>query len=257
MYESVDLFDKHLRAHVVGNYILKYNDHYSSLLKPSSEFEQALPKQLGKVFVISIRPERLMYFRRRMGPWSKHVELWPGVDGAKLDKNQMLKDGTLKPSTWHQRSGELTIRRGEIGAYMAHYTLWQHIAKLQLPFATIMEDDADICYSKLIVERVKKMFADLDHLQMNPDMIYFGHNDYNAPEKRFEGTEIAIPNKCQGFFTYRVTLDGVQKLLSIAMPIGLPIDIHVMSQRHIVQQVSMEPRLNWVVDVWSDSNNIV
>ena len=251
-YIQHDLFDKTLRMHVISNYILKHTNYYADFMKPDHRTIK-LPERLGQLFVISFRPDRLTKFKERLGPWANSIQVWPGVNGETLDKQKLLQDKILK--YYEFRKGEPTLRRGEMGCYLAHHSLWKHISDHNIPFVTILEDDADIRYGHETVARLYKMFYDIDQSKIDYDLIYLGHNDYFQPTHRYPNTEIAIPGNCQGFFTYHISLNGIRKLLANALPMGPPIDIYTFDQKH-VKQLSIEPRLNWVVPVWSDTNNI-
>lgn len=249
MIGKFDLFDKKIRAIIMN----RIHVHHATVQYTQTEIP--FPKQLGQSFVISMRTKRLADFKERFGPWAKYVTHWPGVDGAKLDTTKMYRDGTLLP--YNGRAGETSLRRGEIGCYLAHYTLWQHIVKNNIAHAFIMEDDADIIYSKNIVDRIIRFFTDLDKFKIDHDLVYFGHNTCNKPDKIFPNTEIGVPSQCQGCFAYYVTLAGAHKLIQQMMPIRGPVDMILLEKQNNIKQISMEPPLCWVVPVWSDTGFLV
>lgn len=244
-FDRVDLFDKQIRD----------TNNINVDITQKLQVEIPFPEQLGQTFVISMRAKRLADFKERFGPWAKYIKHWPGVDGAKLDTTKMYREGTLLP--YFCRVGETSLRRGEIGCYLAHYSLWQHIVKNNIKHAFILEDDADIQYSQTVVNRLDRFFADLGRLKMEYDLIYLGHNNCNNPDKIFPNTVIGVPNHCQGCFAYCVTLAGAQKLVQQMMPIKGPVDMIVMEKQNTIKQLSMEPSLCWVVPVWSDTGFLV
>lgn len=259
---SFDLHDKTLRAFIVNKYVLKDKSAmYDTFMAASLTDAIPFPKRLGPAFVISIRKERLEAFHIRLGPWVKYVQHWPGVHGSTLNQTQLFRDGVLTKNNFHDREhqGEQMIRRGEIGCYLSHYGIWQHIVKNNIPYATIFEDDATFAYCEPTANRLNRMFADLDKHDIQYELIYLGHNNFFKPVRVYANTELAVPpTECQGLFAYLVTLEGARKLLNVAMPIGPPVDIHVARQDQI-KQLRMEPRLAWVVEWgpnWSDTYNI-
>jgi hypothetical protein len=257
--KKVDMFDKQLRTFVVSNYILNNNglNLIGGGFKKASDFIKPIdfPEQLLPIFAISIRYERYQHLLARLGPWAKHVQYWPGTYGDKIDRDKLISDGVVVASAF--RPNEPYLRRGEIGCYDAHLRLWKHIAENKIQRALILEDDADIQYSENVPKRISKFFADIQRLDLKYDLLYLGHNDYNPPTHLYPETEIGVPSKCQGLFSYVVTFEGVQKLIKVALPMGPPVDIRIMDEIKYIRQLSMEPRLNWVVNVYSETNNIV
>jgi len=240
---SIDLFDKTYRSKLLQLHTVIHQK------SPDIPF----PEELGQMFAISIRPTRFENLRARLGPWAKHVQLWPGTVGATLDKDKMIRDGILVKKTYD-------LKRGEIGCYDSHIRLWRHIAEKNIPRALILEDDADLKCNPTTVYRIQQLFRDLARFNIQYDVLYFGHNDvpWNQPLGFIPDTEIGIPRDCQGLFTYFVTLEGAKKLVQIALPMSVPIDIHVTNNKAFVKQYTMEPRLNSVVQVESsDTNNVL
>jgi len=138
--DKVDLFDKVLRSHVVGNYILKYNNYYEDLQQAPETSRLQLPDQLGKMFVLSTNPENYRYFRNRIGPWNRFIEIWNNAPSA----------------------------------------LWQHILDKKMPCATVIHDNSDLCYSPHIIHRLNKIFEDVSSMQIPADIIYFGYEYPNS-----------------------------------------------------------------------------
>lgn len=243
-----DLFNKQLRHTIITN---MRTLNAKAMQPPELEF----PKRLGQAFVISIRPERVADFRKRIGSWSRNVANWPGVDGRQLDISQLYGNGTLVP--YYERkhtTGETDLRRGEIGCYLAHYRLWQHIVSQKIPHALILEDDANLTPSDEIVHRIDKMFDEIDRNKLPYDVLYLG-NSSGGTGKRYAGTELAAPQTSQGTFSYCVTLAGAQKLVSMMMPMRAPIDEVLIENKDKIQQLALDPPLHWVVNVSSDTTN--
>lgn len=234
--EKFDLFDKTIRV-----------PSFSPPNTPLLEY----PMRMGPIFILSIQYKRLSDCFARLGPWREYAKWWPGVDGKTIDKDQLMREGKMVPYT--MREGETTLRRGEIGCYLAHYTLWKHIVDNNINEAYILEDDANFTYSETSVKRLNKMLDDLPH---DCDLIYVGHTDIYSPERIVPNTEIGVPQVCPGAFSYRLTLKGAQKLVSRSMPIRQPLDMHLMAVKSEVTQYSLEPRLHWVVPIWSETGNV-
>ncbi len=241
-----DLFDKNYRFRIL-----------QSRGKKQNSTDVPFPEEFGQMFAISIRPMRFENLSARLGPWAKHLQLWPGTVGANLDKDKLIRDGMLARNEY--RKGEFYLRRGEIGCYDSHVRLWRHIVQNNIPRALILEDDADLQCNENTVRRVRQLFKDLERLKIDYDLVYLGHNDvaWNQPLGKIKGTEIGIPRDCQGLFTYLVTLAGARKLVQTALPMAFPVDVHVTEKKKIIKQYTIEPRLNSVVPIETSDTNTV
>jgi len=229
--DNTDLFNKDVRRNIIQNR-MGVNKH-SSISR-----NVPFPDRLLPMFAISIRPTRFQNLLDRMGQWSKHVELWQGTLGANLDKGQLMRDRIVTSSQ---------LKRGEIGCYDSHFRLWKHISDNNIPHALILEDDANIPYGQPTVDRINNFFRQLEANQLGYDLLYLGHNDRSKPTRIYPGG-VGIPGATQGLFTYYVTLEGVRKLLANAIPMKQAVDDYVWTSKH-VRQFTMEPRLNWVVEI--------
>ena len=250
--EKIDLFNKQYRAQIVNKYIIANGglQHIGTNLKKADGSvhteEIPFPSRLGPMFAISIRPTRFDNLVARLGPWAKHLTHWQGTLGDQINKDQWVRDGIAVPR----------LRRGEIGCYDAHYRLWKHISENNIPSALILEDDADINYGHYVVDRVNKMFQDLQTHNIQYDLIYLGHNNNKRPRK--QTASIGIPAGVQGLFMYHVTLEGVRKLLEKAIPMTQPVDDYAYVSMPRIREFTLEPRLGWVVPIErSDTANII
>ncbi len=247
-FEPSDLFDKQLRRDILTN--------MRALNANSLQNEPPFPKRLGQGFVISIRPERLADFKKRFGPWARNVTHWPGVNGRQLDLSTFYRDGSLVPYQGQgQRAGETSLNRGEVGCYLAHYRLWEHIAKNNIAQAFIMEDDVAISYSKETHNTINRIFNELDRNKFQFDLFYIG-NGSGGTGKQYPGTGFADPQTSQGTFAYCVTLAGAKKLVQCMMPMRDPVDEALIKMKEKVKQISLQPSLCLTVSVSSDTTNI-
>ncbi len=240
--DRFDLFNKEYRTQIVRKYILSGLGNIGTNLK-QTEREIQFPDRLKPIFAISIRPTRFENLRARLGPWEKHLIHWQGTNGEILDKNKMVRDGTAVAR----------LKRGEIGCYDAHYRLWKHMSEQNIPYALILEDDADINYGQGTVDRINKMFDDLRN--MPHDLVYLGHNNNKKPRKQVGC--LGVPAGTQGLFMYYLTLEGARKLIPNAIPMTQAVDDYVYVNKSI-RQFTLEPRLGYAVNIErSDTANIV
>lgn len=226
-----DLFDKNLRKEMVQRYIF---EHGGGQLLPFND-------RLLPIFAISIRPERFDRLVRNMGPWGKLVTYWAGTVGALLNPQELVKNGNH-------------FKRGQVGCYESHVGIWRHMCNHHIPHALILEDDADIHYGRNTINRLNKMFIDLDRHKVDYDVIYIIHNESYKPKMMIPGTEIGVPGSTQCLMGYYVTLQGARKLFERAYPMTRAVDDYVFLEGPRVRQYSLEPRLSWIFDEHSDTN---
>ncbi len=252
----IDLFNKEYRAQIVRNYILKnggLNNIGTNLKKADGKEaidlsnEIQFPSRIGRMFAISIQPMRFENLKARLGPWEKHLTLWPGTNGHLIDKTKWVRDGIAVPR----------LKRGEMGCYDSHYRLWKHISENNIPTAFILEDDADVNYSHSVANAINKMFDELQKHGVQYDLIYLGHNNNKKPRKMIGGS-LGVPGGVQGLFAYHLTLEGARKLIQGAIPMTQAVDDYAYVSLKRVRQFILEPRLCWVVPIeQSDTANIV
>lgn len=247
-YARFDLFDKEIRAQTVRNYILNNNGlqnlgtglkkaNGSQLIDLGQEIK--FPSRINSIFAISIRHTRFQNLLARMGPWERHVTLWPGTNGEQLNKDKLIREGVV---------AQPKLKRGEIGCYDSHYRLWRHMSDTNIPNALILEDDADLNYGHDAVNRLNQMFSELDRHGIGHDLVYVGHNVKHIPKKRI-GSSIGTPGGCQGLFMYYLTLEGARKLLQGPIPMKMAVDDYVYFKGSAFRQFTLEPRLAYVVNI--------
>ena len=68
-------------------------------------------------------------------------EIWPAVDGGAMDEDERagwLHEDLFKPRYPH------ALRPGELGCFLSHRAMWAEIVARDLPWALIIEDDAEL-----------------------------------------------------------------------------------------------------------------
>jgi hypothetical protein len=224
-----DLFDKQLRQEMVQRYIFEHGG-------PILPFND----RLLPIFAISIRPERFDKLVRNMGPWGKYVQHWAGTVGALLSVDELAKNGNH-------------FKRGQVGCYESHVGIWRYMSDRHIPHALIFEDDADIRYGQNTINRLNKMFNDLDRHKLDYDVIYIIHNEHYKAQM-IPGTELGIPGSTQCLMGYYLTLRGARQLLAKAYPMIRAADDYVFLELPRARQYALEPRLSWIFDDHSDTN---
>lgn len=216
------------------------------IVKPVEKEKNAWPwpKEITAAFAISIRPERFRSLQTRMGPWGKHVRLFAGTDGRRIDRKK-----------WSSKIRG-NFKRGEIGCYDAHVRLWNRIAKMSGP-VLVMEDDASMFYNQETSQRLRHIFDELKRTKQKWDILYLGHYG-----DRMVGAEVApgirVASMWQGLFAYLITPRAAKILANGAWPMRHPSDMYVGTKIKPgqIRALRAEPRFCFVVTRNSDTSGI-
>ena len=146
-------------------------------------------------------------------------------------------------STWYDADTNLrkhhrNMTPGEIGCYISHMRVWQHIHDKNIPAAIILEDDL------LIENHLQENFKNLSQLQ-DWDMIKLSDNRTNPfiqtktlSNQVVLGNYLKVPNGGQG---YIISQQGVKKLLC-RKPFFRPVDVDFQFHSEIALQIfGMKP----------------
>lgn len=148
------------------------------------------------------------------------VNRWPGVNGRALTEEDMEREKIpyfIRPSFALEERQER--RKGEIGCYLAHKRLLEHLATLKVDGKAghlILEDDVRI--DSDILEAWKKVSKTLNP---NWDIFFFGINN-----PTFEGDkgDIMKVKKIQSTHAYMVKHESLPKILDMLKIMYDPVD---------------------------------
>ncbi len=183
---------------------------------------------------------------RRVG-W--HATFVQAIDGSRtIDLNRLLAEGVLSPNNW---SLSQPLCQSEVGCYLTHERVWEHIVQTGRRYAIICEDDV----------LVRDPPVDLEHLarKLPPrcDLFYLYYmNDtagLTAPAFDLHGDpQIAKVGSygvykawsCGGTQCYLITAKGARKALGRSRPIRFPIDGYLarMSATGRMSTFAIHPR---------------
>ena len=211
------------------------------------------PRQVQAAYAISIRPERYAGLQRRLAPWKDRVSLFPGTDGAQIDRSTWSA-ARLKSGLWKGKP----IRRGQMGCYDSHVRLWQKIARQHTGPILVLEDDAGLAHTPRISELFRSLFATLEKRKIPWDVIYLGHFGTWRGAGRVVAPGIREATQWQGLFCYLIKPDAARLLASHAWPMREPVDVYM--QRFIsskrLRVLRAVPRFCFVVTLQSDTTEI-
>ncbi|MDP0561837.1 MAG: glycosyltransferase family 25 protein [Candidatus Endonucleobacter sp. (ex Gigantidas childressi)] len=115
------------------------------------------------------------------------------------------------------------LAAGEIGCYLSHSKIWQHIIETGINKALIIESDA--VFTDESIQTINKIDKDLFEWELI--MLYY-RECYPAFKGRYNITPqtklVKFSNKTSCATAYLVTSDGAKRLLDKAYPIQMPVD---------------------------------
>jgi len=178
----------------------------------------------------------------------KHMQIFQGVNGSRLDKNRMRRQGVLK---------KFNMRRGQIGCYLSHKKIWEKVVHENHPHALILEDDVNLIYSSKLSRHLHAVIGSLKTNAPNWDIFYLSRR-WRHSNRAVLGQGLTTPYGCQEFSGYMVSRAGAKKLLAGVMPMQRAIDVHAshLSDTGRLKAVAMAPRLCYVVPAGSDTRGI-
>ena len=180
------------------------------------------PVELQRMFVISIRPERLTDFEKRLGPLCQYLTIVDGVDGHCLNPKRLQQQGIYEPRTkWN------TLTRGELGCFLSHRAIWAQVVQQKLPYAMIMEDDCLLRVNHAVSDYVNQV---MDELRLgDPDwrVLFLSRNPTFAKNKKRASRTLFQVGRSWGLFCYAISLSGARELLRRSSCITEAADVFV------------------------------
>ncbi len=171
------------------------------------------------LFVINLKrsEERRKEFLDRATKENLTVSIWEAVDGPRLDGQTMYDAGV---SAWALQDTSKK-RRGEIGCYLSHRSLWYSLMKLPHIENTgylVLEDD--VCFEERFIQRMSDV---LRYVPPNWDILYIGCGN---PEFVDETSRVPVKRitSCSGTYGYIIRANTIPRIIQHFWLIGEPID---------------------------------
>lgn len=217
------------------------------------------------MYVISIDTDRFHKARQRFSSWYKHVELWDGVKGynAKLINESptkqvfQLQNKTiqLKPYTFYRFEHKF-LRKGEMGCYLSHVTLWQNIIKRKIPYSIIMEDDCAMTEEHCAY--INQTMTELQIIDPDWDIFYMSRLPEHSTDEFYYSENLCRPKEARGTHAYILSLSGAQHLVRNHLPIQYPVDVYISRQLKHLRCYATTKNIFHQVDLFdSFTTNIV
>ena len=190
------------------------------------------------MFVISIRPHRLIPLKQQLRGLARYVHSWKGVDGHRLNRRNLIKSD--------QMNSKSKLKRGEMGCFLSHKRIWQTVAKRKPHFAFVMEDD--MRWTRGYVHArgaIARAVAQVSKADPNWDLLILGRNPRKRKNLERVGKDVVRTSDFWGMFAYLIRPKGARKLLLDSRTKGLlvPCDVLVsrMNKERVLRVYAMSP----------------
>jgi GR25 family glycosyltransferase involved in LPS biosynthesis len=138
--------------------------------------------------------------------------------------------------------------------------IWQKIVDENLPYALVLEDDANIEYSQQTVDRLQEMLTELNKLP-KWDIVYLGNTTFyppyqpRCPFKSKHSEHLFEVSTWEGTYTYFISNACARAFVKNAFPVRGAIDIYMSEQftQQNLTALSMVPALNFTMNYPSDT----
>ncbi len=189
---------------------------------------------LAHSYVLTIREKRYKSFIKAVGKtWSVQIEKVQGINGADLSLRSLYARNKLAHN-YH-------MKRGRIGCYLSHVSIWEDFLRQKYQTALILEDDVDIQYGKEHSAKLQRVL----HMLMNDlepdswDLAYLCHRPRGiqhsaikgAPKpdriRQLRGEFFENTYDWHELYGYVIRPSGAKALVELAFPIRSAVDVYI------------------------------
>lgn len=238
-----------------------------------SEIFDHLNSFFDHIYLISLKESTTRHSRIKKILDGLNYEIFWGVDGAKLNLNDIQEQGIYDAELTKTKIpvGE-ALTPGEIGCAMSHLQVYTDIITNGYRHALILEDDIDI-----IPDNKTNLLDAFTDLPQNWDLLYLGYRlnnnqvrfpillrlyiaypilnlmgikKYNAKKLRSKfprkySNHLDLSGSHYGTHAYAVTASGAQKVLEYQSPISMASDnaIGMMCQEELINAFRVKRRI--------------
>jgi glycosyl transferase family 25 len=203
------------------------------------------PDKFSEMFVITIRRRRWADAQRRLKFLGGNLHKIQGTDGRVINKKAWRKSNKV---------GNPRMRRGQIGCFESHRRIWEHVAKSNIPYAVIFEDDVDLRPQHL--NTIAAAYKQMEEADPDWEILFLSRSRLKRPTKRKVSKNLVVPGTSWGCFAYVVSQKAAKKLCAHALPMRRALDVYVFQQTPRMRAYAVHPSLFHVVPVRSDTKNI-
>lgn len=191
---------------------------------------------LSKIFVINLerRKEKFLKLKKLADIIGLEVERFVGVDGDSLTTDHLHDEGIRLIPDYENMFDQRPMRLGEVGCFLSHYKIWEHIVDHGLDEVLVLEDD--VIFQHYFTEMTGSALAEVSSLVKEYDLLYIGRSPLGKDGPSIKGSKLLRkPGPSLTLTGYIITFDGARKLVN-AKPLQkmVPVDefVGIMYDKH-------------------------
>jgi glycosyl transferase, family 25 len=183
------------------------------------------------VYIINLKRsvERRDYIIKHLNNLSVNFQIIEAVDGSELSDQEILDDHNIR--LLKQGTKTRYMVKGEIGAVLSHFKIYQKMIDEDIELACILEDDIE-CR-----ENFKDFLNGGNQQIVDWDLLFLGHHSeyskkeawtINRKKLKFGNYRIGEPIELPGgAYGYLINREAVKKILKHGYPIRMSIDNYI------------------------------
>ena len=192
------------------------------------------------MYVITLgKEERLENIKNQQNKINNKIEIYNGVIGLNLDKNELIKNNILSAS--HNLSKNDNHSKREIGCYLSHLNIYKKIKENNKKGYTIIFEDDFLINSDNFINEVKKGIDILNSKNIDFDFLFLGNLNDNHGENIADNLYYIDKNvNLFGTHGYIINNKNIDKIFDNLNKIVKPID-------NAIQDLSYDSVFNTIV----------
>lgn len=191
---------------------------------------------LSKIFVINLerRKEKFLKVKKLADVIGLEVERFIGVDGDTLTTDHLHDEGIRLIPEYENMFEKRPMRLGEVGCFLSHYKIWEHIVDLGLDEVLVLEDD--VIFEHYFSQMTEAALTEVRSLIRDYDLLYLGRNPLGKDGLSIKGSKLLRePGPSLTLSGYIITFQGARKLIN-TKPLKkmVPVDeyVGIMYDKH-------------------------
>ena len=189
------------------------------------------------IFIINMKPceSRWYEVQKRLKDLNISAERFEATIGKHLGEQELLKWYCPKKN---KNSYHRNLTLGEIGCYISHMRVWEHIVTHSIPMCVILEDDIIIkSHLTNTIESAEKL-KNWDFIKLSDSRDLAFINTHPLESEFVLGNYFKVPNGAQG---YILSLEGAKKLLQ-RKPFFRPVDVDMQFHTEVgLNMIGIKP----------------
>ena len=192
------------------------------------------------MYVITLgKEERLENIKNQENKINNKIEIYNGVIGLNLDKNDLIKNNILSENNNLSKNDNHSKR--EIGVYLSHQNIYKKIKENNKKGYTVIFEDDFLINSDNLIDEIKKAIDKLNDKNIDFDFLFLGNTTNNYGVNIVDNLyNIDVNNNLWGLYGYLINNKNIDKIIDNLNKIVKPID-------NSIQDLSYDSVFNTIV----------